>query len=220
MIAELRLALRRAGCFPPSLHVARIPSLTPNPIGAFLVKSNDLRPGMALRMDGQLYVITKVEHRTPGNLRAFIQVKIKRVSDGNVIERRLSSGEEVDSVDLDRRQAEYLYSDSTGPVFMDSESYDQFNLDKELVGDSMVYLKPNTQIIVLWCEGKPVTVELPKTVDLVVTETQPEIKGATATNQLKEATLETGLKTRVPGFIKQGELVRINTEDGSYQSRA
>ena len=184
------------------------------------MKSNDLRPGMALRMDGQLYAITKVEHRTPGNLRAFVQVKIKRVSDGALLEKRLGSGEDVDQVDLDRRTAEYLYTDGSGPVFMDTENYDQFNLDAELVGDAMLYLKPNTQVTVMWAEEKPVTIELPKTVDLQVKDTPPGIKGATATNQLKEATMETGLKTRVPGFIDIGETIRIKTEDGSYLSRA
>jgi len=184
------------------------------------VKSNDLRPGMAIRMDGHLYALTNVTHRTPGNLRAFIQIKFKRLSDGAVLEKRLASGEEVQQVDMDRRDAEYLYSDGTGPVFMDMENYDQFNIDKDIMGDGMLYLKPNTVMTVMWAEGKPLSVELPKTVDLAVKDTAPGIKGATATNQLKEAELETGLKTRVPPFIEIGEVVRISTADGSYLSRA
>jgi elongation factor P len=175
---------------------------------------------MAVRMDGALYVITKFSHVTPGNLRAFVQVKLKRVSDGASIEQRLRSGEDIDRVDLDRREAEYLYSDGTGYVFMDSESYDQFTLDGDLLGDAMLFVKPNTTLTVLVAEGKPVSIELPQTVELTVAETTPAIKGATATNQLKDATMETGLKTRVPPFITVGELLRISTEDGAYQSRA
>ena len=184
------------------------------------MKSNDLRPGMAIRMDGALYVLTDVTHRTPGNLRAFVQIKFKRMSDGAVLEKRLSSGEEMEQVDMDRRSAEFLYADNTGPVFMDSESYDQFNIDPDILGNAMDYLKPNTQLTVMWIEGKPITIELPKTVDLEVKDTPPGIKGATATNQLKEAELETGLKTKVPPFISIGETVRISTADGSYMSRA
>lgn len=175
---------------------------------------------MAVQMDGALYVITQYQHVTPGNLRAFVQVKLKRVSDGASIEKRLRSGEEVQQVDLDRRSAEYLYSDSSGHVFMDSDNYDQFNIDSDLIGDAMLYLKPNSVVVVLFADGRAVSVELPKTVDLAVTETTPAIKGATATNQLKEATLETGLKTRVPPFIQLGEVICISTADAAYQGRA
>lgn len=184
------------------------------------MKSTDLRPGMAIKMDGQVYVITQYTHVTPGNLRAFVQVKLKRISDGAGLEKRLRSGEEVERIDLDRRNMEYLYSEAAGPVFMDMETYDQVTIDADMVGDAILYLKPNTQATVLFAEGKPVSLELPKTVDLEVTDTPPGIKGATATNQLKEATLETGLKTRVPPFISVGETVRVSTADGSYQSRA
>jgi elongation factor P len=188
--------------------------------GAFAVKSTDLRPGMAIKMDGNLFVITQFTHVTPGNLRAFVQVKIKNVVNGALLEKRLRSGEEIESIDLDRRPMEFLYSEASGHVFMDQESFEQISLPDSLVGDSMVYVKPNTVITVLIADGRPVAIELPNVVELQVSETPPGIKGATATNQLKEATMETGLKTRVPPFISTGELVRINTEDGSYNSRA
>lgn len=171
-------------------------------------------------MDGNLYVITQFQHVTPGNLRAFVQVKLKRVPEGDSIEKRLRSGEEVDVVSLDRREAEYLYQDASGFVFMDSENFDQFTINAELVSELMVYLKPNTIATVLICENKPISVEPPQVVDLKVADTMPVPKGATATNQLKEATMETGLKTRVPPFIEIGETIRIKTEDGSYLSRA
>lgn len=184
------------------------------------MKSTDLRPGVAIKMDGVLYVITQFTHVTPGNLRAFVQIKIKSVVNGVILEKRLRSGEEVEQVDLDKRQMEYLYKEASGYVFMDSENYEQISLNEELIGDLMGYVKPNTVITVLLSEGNPVSIELPNVVELEVTETTPGIKGATATNQLKEATLETGLKTRVPPFIAVGEKVRISTVDGSYNSRA
>jgi elongation factor P len=183
------------------------------------MKSTDLRPGMAIKLNGKLFVITKFDHVTPGNLRAKVQLKIKSVENGQVLEERLRAGEEVEQADLDRREMEYLYSDNSGHVFMDTDSFDQVTVSAEMVGDSMKYVKPNTKITTLVNEGNIVSVELPKTVDLKVTDTPPGIKGASATNRLKEATMETGLKTRVPEFIGVGEIIRINTEDGSYQSR-
>ena len=184
------------------------------------MKSTDLRANMGIKLDNKLYLITKLEHRTPGNLRAFIQVTIRDLNSGSIIEKRLRSGEEVEQVDLDRRPMEYLYEQSGRHVFMDLESYEQVELPKEVVGDLTLYVLPNSQIIVLWCDGKPISVELPLVVTLTITDTPPGIKGATATNQLKEATCETGLKTRVPPFITTGEKVIISTSDGSYRSRA
>lgn len=184
------------------------------------MKSTDLRPGMAIKMDGQLYAITQFTHVTPGNLRAFIQVKLKRVTDGTTIDKRLRSGEEVEQVDLDRRDVEYLYQEGDGYVFMDLTTYDQFTLPEKMVGDQMLYLKPNTQVSCLVAEEKPLLIELPGMVELTVSDTSPEVKGATATNQLKEAVMETGLKIRVPSFIKVGEKLRISTAEGTYLSRA
>jgi elongation factor P len=184
------------------------------------MKSTDLRPGYAIRMDGKLYVITQFTHVTPGNLRAFVQIKVRGVDSGMLSEKRLRSGEEVEYVTLDKREMEYLYSDNSGHTFMDSESFEQVTLPDEFMGDSMKYIKPNTKVVMLLHEGRPVSTELPNVVDLIVTDTTPQVKGATATNQMKDATLETGLKTRVPPFIAVGELVRVKTEDGSYISRA
>ncbi|NBX25958.1 MAG: elongation factor P [Planctomycetes bacterium] len=184
------------------------------------MKSTDLRPGLAIKMDSRLYLITKVEHRTPGNLRAFVQVLLRDLNSGALIDKRLRSGEEVEQVDLDRRPMEYLYKDGDKFVFMDSQSYEQAEMSSDFVGDMPLYVLPNNSIIVNWCDGKPISIEMPNMVELVVKDTPPGIKGATATNQLKEATLETGLKTRVPPFISIGEKVRVSTEDGSYQSRA
>ena len=184
------------------------------------MNSTELSPGMAIKMDGRLFLIHETEHRTPGNLRAFVQIKIRDLKSGSLIDKRLRSGEDVEQVDLDRRQMEYLYQQGNMAVFMDLESYEQVELPKEVVGDLALYVLPNTQIIVLWCDGRAMSVELPLVVTLTVTDTPPGIKGATATNQLKEATCETGLKTRVPPFITIGEKVIVGTADGAYRSRA
>jgi elongation factor P len=175
---------------------------------------------MAFTIDGQLYVCFQFVHITPGNLRAHVQAKLRRVVDGVIIEKRLRSTEDVEQAYLDRREMEYLYSDKSGHVLMDKQNYDQVTMPNELLGESIHYFKPNTDLIALVYQDKIVAVELPKVVELAVTETNPVPKGATVTNQLKEAVLETGLKTRVPPFIQTGEVVRISTEDGSYLSRA
>ncbi|MCA9281655.1 MAG: elongation factor P [Phycisphaerales bacterium] len=184
------------------------------------MKAVDLRPGSAVRMDGKLYVVTKFEHRTPGNLRAFIQAKLRDVMNGGYIEKRFASSDELEGITLDRRQCEYLYAEADSFVFMDCDNFDQFNVPAEVAGDAMLYLRPNAQTTIMFLEENPLSVELPSAVELTVTETPPGIKGATATNQLKEATLETGLKTRVPPFIAEGELIKVSTADGSYLSRA
>ncbi len=183
------------------------------------MKANDLKPGMAVNIDGQLFVLRKTEHVKPGKGPAYVQAKLKNVVSGSVSDKRLRASEEVNQVDLDRREMEYLYPDGVGYVFMDQETFDQVTLPTDLIGDDIVYVKANTVIVVLMHGGKPVSMELPAAVDLQVTETAPQVKGATATNQLKEAELETGLKTRVPPFIENGEMVRVSTLDGSYISR-
>lgn len=183
------------------------------------MKASDLRNGMAMKVQNQVSVILNTEHVKPGKGPAYVQVKLKNIESGSVVEKRLRSVEEVDQVSLDRRPMEYLYNDSSGFVFMDGETFDQVTLFAELVGDQMPFVKPNTDITVLFCEDRPISVELPKSVDLAVADTPPGIKNATATNQLKEATLETGLRTKVPPFINIGDVVRVSTDDGSYTQR-
>jgi len=184
------------------------------------VKASEMRPGMAFVMDGQLFICTVATHVTPGNLRAFVQAKLRRLSDGVMIEKRLRSTEEVEQAFLDRREMEYLYSDKGSHVFMDNETYDQLTVSDALLGDSIKFFKPNTRVVALTHDGEIVSLELPKVVELKVTDTTPMTKGATVTNQMKDAVLETGLRVRVPPFIEVGELLRINTEDGSYGGRA
>lgn len=184
------------------------------------MRASDIRRGQAVIIDGKLYVVTNADHNTPGNLRAKVQFKLRDVIKGTIQDKRVGATDDIETATLDRRNVEYLYSDNDGHVLMDLETYEQESIPKEVFGDDILYLKPNTQLTALFHEGKIVSYELPKTVDLQVTETTPAIKGATATNQMKDAELETGLKTRVPPFIEIGEVIRINTDKGEYQSRA
>ena len=184
------------------------------------MRASDIRRGQAVIIDGKLYVVTNADHNTPGNLRAKVQFKLRDILKGTIQDKRVGATDDIETATMDRRNVEYLYSDNDGHVLMDLETYEQESIPKEVFGDDILYLKPNTQLTAMFHDGKIVSYELPKTVDLQVTETAPGIKGATATNQMKDAELETGLKTRVPPFIEIGEVIRINTEKGEYQSRA
>ena len=184
------------------------------------MRASEIRRGQAVIIDGKLFVVTNADHNTPGNLRAKVQFKMRDVSKGTIQDKRVGATDDIQTATLDRRNVEYLYSDNEGHVLMDLETYDQNTIPKEVFGDDILYLKPNTPLKALFHDGKLVSYELPASVDLKVADTQPAIKGSTATNQLKEATLETGLKTRVPGFILTGETVRVSTEKGEYMSRA
>jgi len=184
------------------------------------MKAIDIRPGFGFKMDGKVFVVIGTEHRTPGNLRAFVQLKYRNVQTGQALEKRFNPSEELEVIDIDRRTMEYLYSDGSGATFMDIENYDQVVIPESVLGTALQYLRPNAQTIVLFHGTTPLFVELPLVVELKITDTPPGIKGATATNQLKEATLETGFKTRVPAFIGIGETIKISTENGSYMSRA
>ena len=135
------------------------------------MKSTDLRPGLAIKMDSRLYLITKVEHRTPGNLRAFVQVLLRDLNSGALIDKRLRSGEEVEQVDLDRRPMEYLYKNGDMFVFMDNESFEQAEMSSDFVGDLPLYVLPNNTVVVNWCDGKPISIELPNMVELLVKDT-------------------------------------------------
>ena len=184
------------------------------------MRASEVRRGQAVIIDGKLFVVTNADHNTPGNLRAKVQFKLRDVAKGTIQDKRVGATDDIQTANLDRRNVEYLYSDNDGHVLMDLETYDQNTIAKEVFGDDILYLKPNTQLTAMFHDGKIVGYELPKTVDLKVTDTPPGIKGATATNQQKDATLETGLKTRVPPFIEIGEIIRINVESKQYLSRA
>ena len=184
------------------------------------VKATELRKGTVIDMDGGLWVITDYMHHTPGNLRAIIHTKLKNLKTGSTREMRLGSGDVLEVAYLDKKSCEYLYKDvNAGYVFMDSESYEQFTIPVDLIGDKMPYVKENTSCVVTFHGATPIGVELPAAVVLEVIDADPAVRGNTATNVKKDATVETGLKIRVPIFITKGEKVKIRTEDGEFLGR-
>jgi elongation factor P len=184
------------------------------------MQASSLSPGMGVKIDGKLFVVTGIEHRTPGNLRAFVQLTIKDVLKAQTLEKRLKPQDDIEVIDLDRREMEYLFSDGTGATFMDTESYEQYTMPEDVLGNALKFLRPNAKTGVLLYEGNPIQIELPSSVELTVKDCPPEVKGATVTNQTKDAIMETGLMVKVPAFIKVGETLRVATADGGYQSRA
>jgi len=183
------------------------------------MRASEMRKGQTVKIDDKLYAIVDYQHVKLGKGGAVYQTKLKSLTDGSIQNVRLRAEENIEEAYLDKRNFEYLYSSGDEHVLMDTESYEQISLDDDAFGDGPKYLKPNTQLQVSMYEGKPLVVTLPNTVDLEVTETPPEIKGATATNQNKPATLETGLIVQVPPFIKLGELIRVDTRTGEYVTR-
>ena len=174
-----------------------------------------------------MYAITGITGNVGGNVAnsllaagRSVRAVMRDVGKGTIQDKRVGATDDIEITNLDSRNVEYLYSDNEGHIVMDMETYDQTTIPKEVFGDDILYLKPNTQLTALFHEGKIVSYTLPASVDLEVVDTMPVIKGATATNQLKEAKLETGLMTRVPGFIVNGEKLKISTETGEYLSRA
>ncbi|MBI4460562.1 MAG: elongation factor P [Acidobacteria bacterium] len=185
-----------------------------------MIAATQLRPGNIIKHEGELFSVFSVSHRTPGNLRAFVQAKLRNLRTGAMVEHRFRSEDRVDQTILDEHQMEFLYRDGDDFHFMNTESYEQIHLSKETLGDSVYYLIPNVQIQVQFYEGNPVGIELPPTVDMTVVETEPGLKSATASNVTKSAKLETGLVVQVPPFINEGEKIRVDTAEGEYLERA
>lgn len=184
------------------------------------MRASEMKKGQTIKIDGKLYFIVEYQHVKLGKGGAVFQTKLKSLADGSIQNIRLRAEESVEEAYLDKRKYEYLYSTGSEHVLMDVSNYEQISLDDAAFGDGQKYLKPNTQLQVSLYEGNPVIVELPNTVDLEVKDTQPEIKGATATNQTKPATLETGVVVQVPPFVKIGDLIRVDTRSGEYLTRA
>jgi len=185
-----------------------------------MISATKMRPGMVIKFNNELFSIFSVSHRTPGNLRGFVQAKMRSLRSGSMTEHRFSSEDRVERAVLDEQEMEYLYDDGEYYYFMNTENYEQLHLTKEILGDSVQYLVPQLKVSVEFYEGKPMSVELPATVDLTVAETEPGLKGASVSNVTKPAKMETGLVVQVPPFINQGEKIRVNTSEGTYQERA
>ncbi len=184
------------------------------------MNASHIRRGMVILFNGEPHKVMDFQHRTPGNLRAFVQAKLRNISSGTSFDYRFSSTETVERAILEQHEMEYLYADGTLHHFMNTETFEQFPLDEETLGDALNYLLPGSKIQIEFFNGQPISVEPPSAVDLTVVETEPELRGATASASYKPAKLETGLMVQVPPFIKEGDVVRINTTDGSYLTRA
>ena len=184
-----------------------------------MAAANDLRKGMCIRYNGNPAIVLEVQHRTPGNLRAFVQAIIRYIGTGKSADVRFGSTDKVETVDVERKTLEFSYKDQGGYHFMD-EAYDTLTFDEAWVGSDKEYLHENLKCEVLYVEGKAANIELPASVVLTVTESAEGVRGDSANNVQKPATLETGKVINVPLFIKEGEKVKISTTTGDYMGRA
>jgi elongation factor P len=184
------------------------------------IPATQLRPGMIIKHNNDLHSVFSVEHRTPGNLRAFIQAKLRNLRTGAMFEHRFRSADAIEKITVDEVKMEFLYNDGDDYYFMDTGTYEQTNLKHGTLGDAVEYLTPNLQITVEFFDGKAVGIELPQTVELTVVETEPGLKSATASSVTKPAKTETGLVVQVPPFINEGDKIKVDTSEGAYLSRA
>jgi len=185
-----------------------------------LIQATQMRTGMCIIFEGDICRIMNVQHVTPGNWRGFVQARMRNLRSGNSFEHRFGSTEKVERAILETHPMEYLYSDPSGHHFMNQESYEQITLDDETLGDNLLYLLPNTVLTIDFYDDKPVGIELPNTVTLEVVDTEPSLKGATASASYKPAKMETGLVVQVPPFIEIGTKVIVDTRENKYLSRA
>jgi elongation factor P len=184
-----------------------------------LITATQLRNGMILQVDGALFRVMKTQHITPGNWRGMVQTTLRNLQNGSKTEKRFRSTDRVDRVTMDTQEMEYLYADGDHYVFMHPETYEQINVSSELLEGSLPYLVPNMRVTLEFFDSKPIGIALPTTVDLRVMETEPVLRGATATASMKPATMETGLVVQVPQFVTDGDVVRVETTEGKYISR-
>lgn len=185
-----------------------------------MISTNDMRPGMTLDLDGELFTIVDYQHHKPGKGHAMVRTKLKSVRSGAVVDRTFRADEKVDLARLDRREMQFLYSDDTGFVFMDNESFDQIHIAADFVGDAARFVKEGQVVQIPMYQGEPIGIELPTTVDLEVVETDPGLQGDRSSAGTKPATLETGAVVQVPLFLSVGEKVRVDTRTGAYVTRA
>jgi elongation factor P len=184
------------------------------------IQATKLRKGMLFKLDKDLFRALDVQHVTPGNLRGFVRVKARNIRSGTLADNKLRSEDLVERATLDERAMQYMYNDGADYYFMDTDTFEQIHISNEALGDSVNYLLAEMVIQVEFYGSEPVGIELPQTVDLVVQDTTPAIKGATASAQLKPATLETGLIVQVPPFVNIGDKIRVSTDTGEYLARA
>ncbi|HXF94840.1 MAG TPA: elongation factor P [Gemmatimonadales bacterium] len=184
------------------------------------MKATDIRRGHVLLINGQPCRVLDFQHRTPGNLRAFVQVRFRNLVTGNTFDQRISATDFVDEARLDTREFQVLYRDAAGTHVMDLQTYEQHVLSDEVVGDAAPWLQPEMRILVEWLDGRPIAIELPSVVELEVVETAPVMRGATKTASTKPARLSNGVTVQVPEFITEGEKIRVDPREGVYLERA
>ena len=185
-----------------------------------MITATQLRPGMVILFNKELHSVFTMAHRTPGNLRGFVQVKMRNLKSGSMFEHRFSSEDKVERAVLEDHEMEYMYDDGDYYYFMDIETFEQMHFTKDILGDAVNYLIPQLKLNVEFHEGKAIGIELPPSISMKVLETEPGLKGSTVSNVTKPAKTETGLVVMVPQFISEGELIRVSTSDGSYLERA
>ena len=185
-----------------------------------MATTNDLKNGMTLDIEGQLWNVVEFQHVKPGKGPAFVRTKLKSVTTGKVVDKTFNAGVKVDIAILEKREMQYLYRDGDGFVFMDTKTFDQMTISPDVVGDAVNYLLENAEAIVAIHEGNPLYVEMPASVALKITYTEPGIQGDRSSGGTKPATVETGIEIQVPLFIKTDEVVLVDTRDGSYLGRA
>ncbi|MFN2525552.1 MAG: elongation factor P [Actinomycetota bacterium] len=185
-----------------------------------MISTNDMRPGQTLDLDGTLFTIVNYQHVKPGKGQAFVKTKLKNVKTGAVLDRTFRADEKVELAVLDKREMQYLYEDDAGLVFMDNETYEQVHVDPAMLGDARKFLKDGTVCLVPVYDGTPVGVDLPVTVELEITATEPGLKGDRVSGALKPATVETGAEVQVPLFLETGQKIKVDTRSGEYLSRA
>lgn len=185
-----------------------------------MISPNDFRTGLTIEYDGGIYTIVDFQHVKPGKGAAFVRTKLKNIETGAVTERTFNPRDKFETAHIDRRSTQFLYAGDDMWNFMDTETYDQFALGKDVLGDAVLYLKENMEISLEFYQGRVIGVDLPVVVELEVTETEPGIKGDTASGGSKPATMETGLVVQVPFFINVGDMLRIDTRTGEYSERA
>jgi len=184
-----------------------------------MASTNDLKNGMVLNIDGQLWAVVEFQHVKPGKGPAFVRTKLKNVESNKTVDKTFNAGTKVETATVDRRSMQYLYNDGNSYVFMDVQSYEQLEVTPEILGGAANFLLEQQEVVIATNEGRVLFVELPASVELVVTFTEPGLAGDSATGRTKPATLETGHEIQVPLFINQGEKVKVDTRDSSYMGR-
>lgn len=184
-----------------------------------MINATEIRKGIVIKVDNELYLVVDYQHITPGNWRGMVQVKLKSLKQGNVVQKRFRSTEKLEDIFLDQRTMEYLYKDGDNYCFMDLENYEQILLPEDVIADAIPYMKLNSQVKITFCEDKAISVELPPSVILKIVETDPGMKGDTVVNAYKPAKMETGLVVKVPLFINNGEEIKVDTRTGEFLGR-